>query len=72
VYVASGTFRGLTGDGSVHGPGTFLHLDAGTVTRGWAHSGGAGVPHPPRVMWQPRDRPRLDVGSGCTSAKGGI
>jgi hypothetical protein len=30
VFVASGTFRGLTGDGSVHGPGTFLHLDAGT------------------------------------------
>jgi hypothetical protein len=30
VFVASGTFRGLTDEGSVHGPGTFLHLDAGT------------------------------------------
>ena len=30
VYIASGTFRGLTGEGSVHGPGTFLHLEAGT------------------------------------------
>lgn len=30
VYVVRGTFRGLTGDGSVHGPGTFLHLAAGT------------------------------------------
>jgi hypothetical protein len=30
VFVTSGTFRGLTGDGSVHGPGTFLHFAAGT------------------------------------------
>jgi quercetin dioxygenase-like cupin family protein len=30
VYVVRGTFRGLTGDSSVHGPGTFLHLAAGT------------------------------------------
>jgi hypothetical protein len=30
VYVVRGTFRGLTGDGSVHGPGTFLHFEPGT------------------------------------------
>jgi hypothetical protein len=30
VYVVRGTFLGLTGEGSVHGPGTFLHLAAGT------------------------------------------
>jgi hypothetical protein len=28
VYVVSGVFLGLTGDGSIHGPGTFLHFDA--------------------------------------------
>ena len=31
LYVVSGTFHGLTGPGSVHGPGTFLHLAAGTT-----------------------------------------
>jgi hypothetical protein len=30
VYVVRGTFHGLTGPDSVHGPGTFLHLAAGT------------------------------------------
>lgn len=30
VYVVSGTFHGLSGDGSVHGPGTFLHCAAGS------------------------------------------
>jgi hypothetical protein len=30
VFVASGVFRGLTEEDSVHGPGTFLRLDAGT------------------------------------------
>jgi hypothetical protein len=30
VYVVNGIFHGLTGEGSVHGPGTFLHLAAGT------------------------------------------
>jgi hypothetical protein len=30
VFVVSGVFRGLTEEDSVHGPGTFLHLDAGT------------------------------------------
>jgi hypothetical protein len=30
VYVVRGTFRGLTTSDSIHGPGTFLHLDAGT------------------------------------------
>lgn len=30
VYVVRGTFHGLSGDGSVHGPGTFLHCAAGT------------------------------------------
>lgn len=30
VYVVSGTFRGLSGDGSVHGPGSFVHCAAGT------------------------------------------
>lgn len=30
LYVVRGTFHGLTGAGSLHGPGTFLHLAAGT------------------------------------------
>lgn len=30
VYVVRGTFHGLAGPGSVHGPGTFLHCAAGT------------------------------------------
>jgi hypothetical protein len=30
VYVVSGTFHGLAGEGSTHGPGTFLHFEAGT------------------------------------------
>jgi quercetin dioxygenase-like cupin family protein len=30
VYVVRGTFHGLTGPGSVHGPGTFVHGAAGT------------------------------------------
>lgn len=30
VYVVRGTFHGLSGEGSVHGPGTFLHCAAGT------------------------------------------
>lgn len=30
VYVVSGTFHGLAGPGTVHGPGTFLHCAAGT------------------------------------------
>jgi hypothetical protein len=30
LYIVRGTFHGLTGAGSFHGPGTFLHLAAGT------------------------------------------
>jgi quercetin dioxygenase-like cupin family protein len=30
VYVVRGTFEGLSGDGSVHGPGSFVHCAAGT------------------------------------------
>jgi ChrR Cupin-like domain len=30
VYVVSGTFHGLTGAGSTHEAGTFLHFEAGT------------------------------------------
>jgi hypothetical protein len=30
VYVVRGTFRGLIGDASIHGPGTFLHCERGT------------------------------------------
>ena len=30
VFVVSGTFHGLAGEGSVHGPGAFLHCAAGT------------------------------------------
>jgi hypothetical protein len=30
VYVVRGTFRGLTGEASLHGPGTFLHFAART------------------------------------------
>lgn len=30
LYVVSGVFSGLTGEGSVHGPGSFIHLDKGT------------------------------------------
>lgn len=40
VYVVSGTFHGLAGEGSVHGPGTFLHFDAGTSHSPWTPTGG--------------------------------
>ena len=30
VFVVNGTFRGLTGAGSIHGAGSFVHCDAGT------------------------------------------
>jgi hypothetical protein len=30
VYIVQGTFHGLTGPGSVHGAGTYLHCAAGT------------------------------------------
>jgi hypothetical protein len=30
VYVVSGVFHGLAGPRSVHGPGDFVHCDAGT------------------------------------------
>jgi hypothetical protein len=40
LYVISGTFHGLTGEGSAHGPGTFLHLAAGTSHSPWTDTGG--------------------------------
>jgi quercetin dioxygenase-like cupin family protein len=30
VFVVRGTFRGLTEDGAEHGPGSFVHCEAGT------------------------------------------
>lgn len=48
VYVISGTFRGLTGEGSVHGPGTFLHLAAGTSHSPSTETGGELLVHYPR------------------------
>jgi ChrR Cupin-like domain len=47
VYVVRGTFRGLTGDGSVHGPGTFLHLAAGTSHSPSTETGGELFVHYP-------------------------
>jgi hypothetical protein len=40
VYVVSGVFLGLTGEGSTHGPGTFLHFDAGTSHAPSTETGG--------------------------------
>jgi hypothetical protein len=40
VYVVSGTFHGLAGPGSVHGPGTFLHCAAGTSHSPSTETGG--------------------------------
>ncbi|HEX6421004.1 MAG TPA: cupin domain-containing protein [Acidimicrobiales bacterium] len=47
VYVVSGTFRGLTGDTSVHGPGTFLHLPAGSSHSPSTDTGGDLLVHYP-------------------------
>ena len=40
VYIVSGTFHGLAGAGSVHGPGTFLHCAAGTRHSPFTPTGG--------------------------------
>jgi len=40
VYVASGTFHGLTGSGSTHGQGTFLHFERGTSHSPSTETGG--------------------------------
>jgi hypothetical protein len=40
VYVVRGTFHGLTGEASVHGPGTFLHFAAGTSHSPSTNTGG--------------------------------
>jgi ChrR Cupin-like domain len=40
VYVVRGTFHGLTGEASVHGPGTFLHCAAGTSHAPSTETGG--------------------------------
>jgi hypothetical protein len=40
VYVVSGTFSGLAGETSTHGPGTFLHFEAGTSHSPWTETGG--------------------------------
>jgi hypothetical protein len=40
VYVVRGTFHGLTGPGSVHGAGTFVHCAAGTSHSPSTETGG--------------------------------
>jgi hypothetical protein len=40
VYIVSGTFHGLAGEGSTHGPGTFLHFEAGTSHTPSTETGG--------------------------------
>jgi len=40
LYVVSGTFRGLTAEESVHGPGSFVHLDPGTSHSPSTETGG--------------------------------
>jgi quercetin dioxygenase-like cupin family protein len=41
VYVLSGTFHGLTGEGSEHQAGDFIHCDAGTEHQPFTPTGGA-------------------------------
>lgn len=40
VFVVSGTFHGLAGDGSMHGPGSFIHCAAGSSHTPWTETGG--------------------------------
>ena len=48
VYVVAGTFHGLAGEGSVQGPGTFLHFDRGTSHSPWTETGGDLFVHYPQ------------------------
>jgi hypothetical protein len=40
LFIVSGTFHGLAGEGSIHGPGTFLHLEPGTSHTPSTETGG--------------------------------
>jgi hypothetical protein len=40
LYIVRGTFHGLVGEGSIHGPGTFLHCAAGTTHSPSTETGG--------------------------------